>query len=289
MKTTPRLLKTVVIGILAIMTIALSPHAKAQSQNSLSPEARAEIFTEANSRFDQAVALLDDNFPRAHSLLQDAIARYQRLVDDDGASGMLFFNLGNAQLLAGDTGRAILNLNRAHLTRPYDENISRRLAQARARRLDDIPMAPRSRAIETVLFWHYDFSPHARWWIFTIAFNVLCLLGAARLLGLIRTSLSWPLAGSVLIAALFAGSLAWDYFTNPHADEAVIVVEEIEGRQGPDDAGYSQSFSAPLHAGAEVQILEDRGAWARVRLSDDRETWLPVSAIERVTLRQARD
>ncbi len=60
------------------------------------------------------------------------------------------------------------------------------------------------------------------------------------------------------------------------------MAEQVVGRKGPDPVGYEPSFRAPLHAGVELSIVEERPGWYLVRLRDDRETWLPASAIERV-------
>ena len=85
-----------------------------------------------------------------------------------------------------------------------------------------------------------------------------------------------------VVAALCFSSVIVDEVGSRRANEGVIVAEQVVGRKGPDPVGYEPSFRAPLHAGVEFAIVEERSGWYLVRLRDDRETWLPVSAVERV-------
>ena len=41
-------------------------------------------------------------------------------------------------------------------------------------------------------------------------------------------------------------------------------------------------FSEPLPEGTELEIVESRAEWARVRLADNREAWVALSALERL-------
>ena len=85
-----------------------------------------------------------------------------------------------------------------------------------------------------------------------------------------------------MVAALCLGSLLVAEVGSRRANEGVIVAAQVVGRKGPDPVGYAPSFRAPLHAGVEFAIVEERPGWYLVRLRDDRETWLPAAAVERV-------
>jgi SH3-like domain-containing protein len=45
---------------------------------------------------------------------------------------------------------------------------------------------------------------------------------------------------------------------------------------------FEPAFEGPIPAGTEARIVEDRDGWARLRLIDGRECWLPRSAVEAV-------
>ena len=70
----------------------------------------------------------------------------------------LEYNTGNAWLLAGDVGRAILHYRRALLLRPGDPETLSNLTTARSRRRDQIDEAAGRAVLETVFFWHAGLS-----------------------------------------------------------------------------------------------------------------------------------
>jgi len=67
---------------------------------------------------------------------------------------------------------------------------------------------------------------------------------------------------------------------------AVIILPEVIARSA-DSAGASPRFPQPLPGGTEVQVLESRDDWTRVRLFDGRDAWLPHSALEMVGITSA--
>jgi hypothetical protein len=79
---------------------------------------------------------------------------------------------------------------------------------------------------------------------------------------------------------LLLGAILFFVFDS-HDNEAVLTVPEVVARSA-DSAGASPRFPQPLPSGTEVQVLETRDDWARVRLFDGRDAWLPRSALERV-------
>ena len=54
---------------------------------------------------------------------------------------------------------------------------------------------------------------------------------------------------------------------------------EVIARQG-DAESYQPSFEAPLHAGTEFKLREERGAWWQIGLSDGRNAWIPAKSGE---------
>ena len=71
-------------------------------------------------------------------------------------------------------------------------------------------------------------------------------------------------------------------------DDAVILAREVIARKG-DAPIYTPAFSAPLHAGAEVTILERRRDWLRVRVEDGNEGWIPAGTAESIRLEGRED
>ena len=62
-----------------------------------------------------------------------------------------------------------------------------------------------------------------------------------------------------------------------------VMDTSVVARKG-NSASYEPSFTEPLHAGTEFNILEERSDWVHVELMDGHRSWLPNMAIERVRL-----
>ena len=77
-------------------------------------------------------------------------------------------------LLKEDLGRAILNYRRAEKLDASDLNIKKNLTFARSRRADRVETSTQRRVLETLFFWHYDFSLKAKALLACLFFAVLC-------------------------------------------------------------------------------------------------------------------
>ncbi|NIP92203.1 MAG: tetratricopeptide repeat protein, partial [Akkermansiaceae bacterium] len=106
---------------------------------------------------------------QARELYRKAAMRFERVVRDGGIeNGKLFYNMGNAYFRAGDLGRAILNYRKAEQFSPNDRNVQQNLEYARSQRKDDLGKKDETKALRTLLFWHYDFSFGQRFTLFAI-------------------------------------------------------------------------------------------------------------------------
>jgi hypothetical protein len=192
-------------------------------------------------------------------------------------NGLLYYNIGNAYFRMGDLGRAILNYRRARLYTPHDPNLLENLQYARSRTADRIEEKEETRALQTVLFWHYDLSTRARAVLFAVFF-VPFWIGAAARLFLARAAPRWLLGvlGAVALALLM--SLAAEEYASSRNVAGVILDPEVVARKGDGEA-YEPSFKAALHAGTEFVLIEERGEWRNVELADGRSCWLPAKSV----------
>ena len=272
-----------VVLFAVVVVVALLPAAGLAAGPTLAPDALRGLLEQANEKFRQATRVAPEDPVAAKLLYQESIVRFEKIISAGGIrNGKLFYNLANAYLLKGDAGRAILNYRRAERLTPEDRNLQGNLAFARSQVRDSIPVPPERRVLDTILAWHNALPVLPRLAVFVIAFDLIWLLAALKLFNLARFSLRLPVTMLAVAAALCFGSVIVDEVGSRRANEGVIVAEQVVGRKGPDPVGYAPSFRAPLHAGVELAIVEERPGWYLVRLHDDRETWLPAAAIERV-------
>jgi tetratricopeptide (TPR) repeat protein len=247
----------------------------------LSPAETEELFEEGKSLFRQANSLADDKPDDSRKLMQKALLRFQRLVDEGGIrNGRLYYDLGNIHFLLDDLGRAILNYRRALDYIPDDPNLQQNLAFARSQRADAFGEPEQQRILKTLFFWHYDFTLRTRSIVFITTFLTVWILLALRLF--IRSAwLTGPAVVLGVVAVLMLGSVIQTQIQQRRSNPGVIVAREVVARLS-DSETAAPAFTDPLHAGTEFELVEDRGNWCQVRLADGQTCWLPADAIGRV-------
>jgi tetratricopeptide (TPR) repeat protein len=250
----------------------------APATESLTDTEIQDLYSQAKQSFRRGMDVSETDPEQARDLFGRAAMRFERIVREGGIqNGRLFYNIGNAYFRTGDIGRAILNYCRAEQYIPTDEKLQQNLAYARQRRKDAIEPPQTAQVLETLLFWHYDFSARTRSIVFAACFLVFWISAALRLA---RSSLAprWLLAFAAAGAVLFFGSLAWETWRAGQVRPGVILAREVVARKG-DGLTYQPSFADPLHAGTEFVLVQNRGNWLEIKLANQRRCWVPADAV----------
>jgi hypothetical protein len=232
------------------------------------------LLQEANAAFQQANAAVDKP-DHAGQLYDKAILLYEKIVNHGGIeNSKLYYNLANAYLLKNDVGRAILNYRRAERLDNSDLNVRKNLAFARSRRIDRVEVGAQKRVLETLFFWHYDFSLQTKVLLACLFFAGLCValtvmvwLGRGPALSVIAV-----LSGVLVLCLLV--SLVIKTVGQANVHYGVITAQEVVARQG-DGPNYLPSFKDPLHAGTEFELLQQRPGWLHIELSNGTDAWIP--------------
>lgn len=258
------------IIIIGLFLLALPCMAQAE----LSKEQLYTLFAQANQAFKEANSALNDS-ANAQRLYEKAILAYEKIIDQGQIQNAgLYYNLANTYLLKGDIGRAVLNYRRAQKLDAADTNIQKNLSFARSRRLDKVNPKTEKRILQTLFFWHYDFSLKTKF-VFTCIFFAVCCITLTVMIWFGR----WAPATAatvitVLLTLCFLTSVVVETNTQAARICGVIIADEIIARQG-DGQNYAPSFKEPLHAGTEFDLLERRTGWFHIKLADDTDTWIP--------------
>jgi tetratricopeptide (TPR) repeat protein len=243
-------------------------------QAELSKDETRTLFAQANEAFRQANSERSDS-AKAERLYEEAILACEKIIDQGQIKNAgLYYNLANTYFLKGDLGRAILNYRKAAKLDAADTNIQKNLAFARSRRLDKVSPKTEKRILQTLFFWHYDFSLKTKFFLTCTFFAVCCI----ALTVMIWFGRSAPATTAAVITALLTlcilASVAVQTRTQAAAICGVITADEVLARQG-DGQNYAPSFKEPLHAGTEFDLLENRTGWLHIKLADDTDTWIP--------------
>lgn len=237
------------------------------------------LFSQGQAAFEDGLAKREEDPAAAREAFERAASTWRGIIDaHDVHNGRLLYNIGNAQLLAGQLGPAILAYRQAEQYIAGDRHLVENLHQARTRVLTHIEPQPTTRLRQMLLFWHDDLSTRTRLLLFTLCFGAAWLWGLARLAPQWAQWPRWPAFAAGLAAVALAASLAVEQAT---AGEHLpgVVMHEVVGRKGPSDQGYEPSFTEPLAEGVEFTVAEDRRDWLLTHLADGRETWLPREAV----------
>ena len=265
--------KSILILFVCIILMGLGT-AKAE----LPKEQLYVLFNQANEAFRQANSI--ENNARADELYEKAILSYEKIINEGKIENAgLYYNLGNAYLLKENIGKAILNYRRAQKLNSSDANIQKNLEFARSQRIDKITPKTRERIMETLFFWHYDFSLRRKFILACLFFAAFCItLTVIVWFGRTApTSVTAVITGILMLC--FLASVVMETRERARLVCGVITVSDVVARQG-DGQNYPESFKDPLHIGTEFDVLERRLGWLHIRLSDDSDTWIPSNTAE---------
>ena len=208
-----------VLGIVVALVIGACLSAPAAG---LDAAAKTELFEQAKKLFGQANGLVAHQPEEAKKLYRQVAMRYEKLLGEGGPqNGKLYYNAGNVYFRLGDIGRAIVNYRRALRYVPNDALLRQNLDYARRKRADRIEDRPQEKVLQTVLFWHYDFSAAVRSALFACCFIGVWLLAGIRLYTPVAPRWLVGILGG--IALILFSSLAVDEISRARDDTGGII------------------------------------------------------------------
>ena len=245
----------------------------------MAQEMPVKVFAEANDFFQQANQLQTNDPQQAHMLYRRAALRYKSLLDEANIRNpKLYYNLANTYHQMDEIGLAILNYRRALRVDPGDRNALRNLDFARTKRQDKLEQTTSSHVLETLFFWHFDFSTATRVQVFGAAWSLFWISLIFRQRGKEWVPKELTIVMGV-VSALFLGSIVYEVAIERQRLEGVVTSQNAIARQG-DGQSYEVAFQDPLHAGVEFRVLETRRNWYQIELPDGRRCWIPSVDVE---------
>ena len=206
-----------------------------------------------------------------------AAEAYEAVLQSGLASGNVYFNLGNAYFRDGQTGKAILNYERARRFLPNDSDVATNLQFART-----LTGAEACQPLlwQRLVFPLADiFSTNQFVWFTSAAYTLLFLVFAAYRLRPTRPQ--WLLyvgRGVAGLLIMMTISLMQQLWTNDWQRRAVVLIEqETPVRFEPAISG-TVHFS--VRQGTMVQVLDAREDWWQVARCDGRRGWIEKSVLE---------
>ncbi len=209
-----------------------------------------------------------------------AAALYEQVIAAGDTSARAYYNLGSAYFEADDLGRALLSFRRAHRQAPRDLDIDRGIALVRALRVD--VQGDAAHLLDTVAAVTDDLMTTGEvaalafaLWAAFFALVVRHLLGPVQTRAENRAALRVVGVGMLVLLALLVGRVTSETLRPP----AVVTAFAAQVMSGP-GTHYVPLYG--LSSGAELRMLETRGAWVRFEQPDGRQGWIEAAALEAV-------
>ena len=246
----------------------------------LSIEQREAILREAEAAYERGIEARGSGTSEAHDAFSEAASRYQQLLSGAPDNGHLQYNLGNVLFESGRLGDAILAYRRALAVQPDHAAARENLAYARTTCAVQIDPMPSMQARDAILQRTSFLSDTS--WLFVASVAYVMFWGLLAWPGMAKRH--WPVVIGVLIIVLGATmplvARRWAHDGMRH--EAVVLRSDLTVRKGHGD-GFDPAFEPPLSVGVEVEIRDERGDWAQIRVGAGLEGWVPSAALGRVT------
>ncbi len=209
-----------------------------------------------------------------------AIAQYEELVSQGLAHEDLFYNLGNANFRAGHLGSAIYNYERALDIAPGMADASYNVEVARSAVVDKV----RDRLTG---------ADSERWWVrvthvMTLSELTIVVLACNAILFALLIALRFLVTGFrrtvvIVLASFFAVALVANaallggsIYIREGVQAGVVLPDQVVMHEG---LGSATAERGQLHAGLRVQVVERRGDWVLVRLSNGVDGWVEARHI----------
>ena len=252
-------------GIWALITFVLTLLCATSSAAESSPE---QVLEQAVRTYGEAQAVTDRE-NRLHGFRQ-AERGFAQVIENGAPNADLLANWGTAALQGERLGQGVLAFKRALRIDPNHQRARQNLQHARTLLPAWVPRPNRDATFDAFFFWHYDWSKEERLGFAAMFFLVATLCFATAMA--FRSPVLRPFG--VVALCLWLALIASALFEEISADAvpAVVLAEAIA--RAADSENAPPRFSRPLPPGTEVDVVEFRGRWARVRLADARDAWV---------------
>ncbi|MBA6151738.1 SH3 domain-containing protein [Gelidibacter maritimus] len=211
---------------------------------------------------------------------EEAISKYQNIIESGEHSASLYFNLANAHYKLNHIAPSIYYYEKALKLAPNDKEIQNNIAFARNMTIDAIDQTPEfgfAKFSKRVTNW-LTFDNWAKLSVLLMVLFVVFYLVYYFNYGATKKRLAFIAAMTFLILACGSVALAFNNYHLVENDQPAIVFAKESQVKSEPNLRSPESFK--LHEGTKVQILDTVNNWKKIKLADGKTGWIATEAIK---------
>lgn len=225
------------------------------------------LFEEGNSFYNDA------NY-------EEAIKKYEAILDNGKHSAEVYFNLGNAHYKLNHIAPSIYYYEKALQLSPNDKEIKNNIAFARNMTIDAVDALPEVGFSKFVNSLSKSLT-FERWGFVSIGLVVLFVflfLTYYFTYSPSKKRISFITSMASLMLACIALVFAFHNFELKEKDQPAIVFAKESQVKSEPNLRSNEAFK--LHEGTKVQVLDTVNNWKKIRLADGKTGWMPESDLK---------
>lgn len=236
------------------------------------------LFCQAS--FAQEDILKEGNKFYKSAQYDQAIEKYNEILNQDVVSAEVYFNLGNCYYKKKNIAQAILNFERAKKLNPDDEDLLYNLELTQQLTTDKIEVLPEFFVNSWFMNLRSSFSER-QWSIASIILFSICLCFTSiflysknytfKKMAFLFGIVSFILSTILLVMANSAKN------NNIDNEFAIVFAPSITLKSSPDQSGNNLFV---LHQGSKVKIIDTIGLWSKISIADGNQAWMLTEDLE---------
>jgi tetratricopeptide (TPR) repeat protein len=265
---------TLSLLLCALLSITASLSAEAQGTSTL---------RQAQGKTDSAQIKQQADSLYAQEHYREAVKIYEAILEHQGVSKDIYYNLGNCYYKLDEVALSVLNYERALLLDPSDSDTKANLALARGKTADKV--TPPSEMFFVTWWRTLTNAMSINSWLI-IAFVAFVLMLGFWVAFAFKSDILWRKIGFYgAILALFITIVAnlcalSQHLTIVNRHYAIIIGSAVTVKSSPSDSSTDLFI---IHEGAKVEILDQTmQEWREVKLEEGKVGWIPVGELEQI-------
>jgi len=231
-------------------------------------------FSQNNQLFEEANALYNE------AKYDEAITKYESILNSNEHSAELYFNLGNANYKLNNIAPSVYYYEKALKLSPNDKDIKNNLAYAQNMTIDAIDKVPQvgfSKLINNLVN-TFQKDTWALLAVVGVILFVLLFLMYHFSYNTSRKRIAFVTSILSLIIACISVAMAFQKDSLNKKDNPAIVFAQESRVMSEANKTSEEVFR--LHEGTKVQVLETFEDWQKIQLSDNSTGWIPSKDIK---------